>query len=58
MHGGRARDLFEPGIARIPGGKLAGLAGCGHSVQLDCPTEYAAAVTPFLDGLARQAPVP
>lgn len=53
LHGGRARDLFEPGLARIKGGQLAGLANCGHSVQLDCPAEYAAAVTPFLEELPR-----
>ncbi|MBK9519190.1 MAG: alpha/beta hydrolase [Anaeromyxobacter sp.] len=51
LHGGRTRDLMAAGAAAIPGAALAGLPGCGHSVQLDCPAEYAAAVGPFLAAL-------
>lgn len=51
MHGGWTRDVMASGAAAIPGARLAGLAGCGHSVQLDCPAEYAAAVRDFLAGL-------
>ncbi len=48
LHGGWTRDVMAAGAAAIPGGRLAGLAGCGHSVQLDCPAEYGAAVRGFL----------
>ncbi len=51
MHGGSTRALMEAGAAAIPGGRAVGLPGCGHSVQLDCPAEYAAAVGPFLAAL-------
>jgi pimeloyl-ACP methyl ester carboxylesterase len=52
LHGGRARDVFEAGAAQIAGSRLQGIDNCGHSVQLDCPAEYQAAVTGFLAGLA------
>ena len=51
LHGGRARSVFEYGAAQIPGAKLQGIDNCGHSVQLDCPVEYGAAVEAFLAGL-------
>jgi pimeloyl-ACP methyl ester carboxylesterase len=51
LHGGRARSVFEYGAAQIPGAKLQGIDNCGHSVQLDCPAEYGAAVESFLAGL-------
>ncbi len=53
MHAGRARDVMEAGARAIPGARAVGLAGCGHSVQLDCPAEWAGAVTPFLASLPR-----
>ena len=54
LHGGRARGVFESGAAQIPGAKLQGIDNCGHSVQLDCPVEYGAAVEAFLAGLPAQ----
>jgi pimeloyl-ACP methyl ester carboxylesterase len=55
MHGGRPRDIMEYGHAGIRGSELVGLERCGHSVQLDCPQEYNAAVSAFLKKLP---PVP
>jgi pimeloyl-ACP methyl ester carboxylesterase len=51
LHGGRAREIMEYGHAGIRGSKLVGLERCGHSVQLDCPEEYNAAVGAFLQKL-------
>jgi pimeloyl-ACP methyl ester carboxylesterase len=51
LHPGYPRDIFEVGHAGIQGSKLVGLASCGHSVQLDCPSEYGAAVNDFLASL-------
>lgn len=53
LHGGFPRGVFEQGHRAIAGSRLVGIAGCGHSVQLDCPKEYDAAVKPFLDGLGK-----
>jgi pimeloyl-ACP methyl ester carboxylesterase len=54
LHGGRARSVFEYGASQIPGAKLQGIDDCGHSVQLDCPVKYGAAVEAFLAGLPPQ----
>lgn len=51
LHGGKAREVMEYGHANIRGSKLEELKGCGHSVQLDCPEEYNAAVGAFLESL-------
>ncbi|RKG89451.1 alpha/beta hydrolase [Corallococcus sp. CA049B] len=51
LHGGFPRDIFEYGHARIPGSKLVGLEGCGHTVQLDCPVPFNAALEAFLKSL-------
>ncbi|HEX8706181.1 MAG TPA: alpha/beta hydrolase [Myxococcaceae bacterium] len=48
LHGGRAREVMAYGHAGIRGSELVGLDRCGHSVQLDCPEEYNAAVSAFL----------
>lgn len=53
MHGGFPRDVFERGHRAIAGSRLVGIPGCGHSVQLDCPAEYGAAVKEFLGGVGR-----
>ena len=59
MHGGRAREIMSYGHAGIRGSELVGLERCGHSVQLDCPEEYNAAVSAFLKKLpAPPAPEP
>lgn len=55
LHGGRARDIMEYGHAGIRGSQLVGLERCGHSVQLDCPQEYNAAVSAFLSKLPAAA---
>jgi pimeloyl-ACP methyl ester carboxylesterase len=52
LHGGTAREVMEYGHANLRGSKLVGLSRCGHSVQLDCPEEYNAAVGTFLEGLS------
>jgi pimeloyl-ACP methyl ester carboxylesterase len=51
MHGGWARDVMQYGHANIKGSQLVELERCGHSVQLDCPEEYNAAVSAFLKKL-------
>jgi pimeloyl-ACP methyl ester carboxylesterase len=55
MHAGFPRGVFEAGARAIPGARLAGLPGCGHAVQLDCPREYGEAVTAFLASLPAPA---
>ncbi|WP_093523277.1 alpha/beta fold hydrolase [Stigmatella erecta] len=52
LHGGWARDIMASGHAGLRGSSLVGLERCGHSVQLDCPQEYNAAVSTFLGALA------
>jgi pimeloyl-ACP methyl ester carboxylesterase len=51
LHGGKARDVMAYGAANIQGSTLVELEGCGHSVQLDCPAAYNAALQRFLAGL-------
>ncbi len=51
LHGGVARDVMAYGHANIRGSELVELERCGHSVQLDCPEEYNAAVGRFLEAL-------
>jgi pimeloyl-ACP methyl ester carboxylesterase len=51
LHGGKARDVMAYGHANIKGSTLVELEGCGHSVQLDCPEAYNAALQRFLTGL-------
>ncbi|MBN1203978.1 MAG: alpha/beta hydrolase [Myxococcaceae bacterium] len=58
LHGGRAREIMEYGHAGIRGSQLVGLERCGHSVQLDCPEEYNAAVSAFLAKLPAPATEP
>jgi pimeloyl-ACP methyl ester carboxylesterase len=55
LHGGEARDIMAYGHANIRGSKLVGLAGCGHTVQMDCPQEYNEQVLAFLQGMGAQA---
>jgi len=56
LHGGSARDIMRYGHERISGSKLVGLAGCGHTVQMDCPQEYNPQVLGFLEALGTAAP--
>ena len=53
LHGGSARDVMAPAAARIPHATLVELEGCGHSVQLDCPEAYNAALERFLKTLGQ-----
>ncbi|MEZ4471722.1 MAG: alpha/beta hydrolase [bacterium] len=48
MHGGETREIMEVGRRGIKDAKLVTLHGCGHTVQLDCPIEYNAALSAFL----------
>jgi pimeloyl-ACP methyl ester carboxylesterase len=41
--------------AAIPGARFVGLPGVGHTCQVEAPAEFAAALSPFLDTLPRQA---
>jgi pimeloyl-ACP methyl ester carboxylesterase len=52
LHGGFARTVMQAGAARIEGAQLEGLAGCGHTVQMDCPSEYNPKVLAFLSRLS------
>ncbi len=56
LHGGTSRSVMASGQAGIAGSELVTLAGCGHSVQLDCPAEFNAAMDGFLARLAGKAP--
>jgi pimeloyl-ACP methyl ester carboxylesterase len=51
LHGGFARSVMKHGASRIEGAQLEGLAGCGHTVQMDCPAEYNPKVLQFLGSL-------
>ncbi len=51
LHGGLARSVMRQGAKRIQGAKLEGLSGCGHTVQMDCPSEYNSKVLEFVGGL-------
>lgn len=55
LHGGRSRDLVDWAHVRIAGSELHGFAGCGRSVQLDCPREYNAVVEAFLAKVGKVA---
>ncbi len=55
LHGGTAAEIMSYGHSQIAGSKLVELPGCGHSIQLDCPTEYNAAVVEFLAGMTQEA---
>jgi pimeloyl-ACP methyl ester carboxylesterase len=48
LHGGETREVMTFGHRGIEGSELVELAGCGHSLQLDCPVRYNAAVERFL----------
>lgn len=50
MHGGYTRDIMSYGAERIAGSKLVELAGCGHTVQMDCWQTYNQRVLNFLSG--------
>ncbi len=48
LHGGKTSWVMESGHAKIKGSKLVELAGCGHTVQMDCPDAYNEQVRAFL----------
>jgi pimeloyl-ACP methyl ester carboxylesterase len=48
MHGGSTRDVMQFGARRIKDSTLVELERCGHTVQMDCHTEYTAAVLDFI----------
>lgn len=55
LHGGRARQIMEYGASKLAGSQLEGLAGCGHTVQMDCSERYNEKVLAFLSGLPVEA---
>jgi pimeloyl-ACP methyl ester carboxylesterase len=48
LHGGRARQWMSWGHQQIAGSQLQGFPRCGHTLQMDCPDDYNAAVLGFL----------
>jgi pimeloyl-ACP methyl ester carboxylesterase len=48
LHAGFTREVMEVGRAGIPSATLVELAGCGHTVQMDCAPAYNAVVEKFL----------
>ena len=53
LHGGFTRDVMAWGQGQIKGAQLTELKGCGHTVQLDCPTEFNEALLGFLKSAPR-----
>lgn len=51
MHGGPTRDVMRYGQEGIAGSRLIELDRCGHTVQMDCHTEYNSAVLGFIKKL-------
>lgn len=58
LHGGTTREIMARGHQGIAGSALVTLAGCGHSVQLDCPAEFNAALDGFLARVQGKTPPP
>lgn len=52
LHGGFTRDVMRSGQEKIPGAALTELAGCGHTVQLDCAPAFNEALLGFLASTA------
>ena len=48
LHGGKTAWTMEWGHSQIAGSELVALPGCGHTVQLDCTTEFNGALFAFL----------
>ncbi len=48
LHGGGARSMMRYGADHIKGSKLEGFNNCGHTVQMDCPEQYNATLSTFL----------
>jgi pimeloyl-ACP methyl ester carboxylesterase len=48
LHGGFTKDIMEVGHHGIVGSELVELAGCGHTVQLDCAPAFNDAMFAFL----------
>ncbi|MFZ5445545.1 MAG: alpha/beta fold hydrolase [Myxococcota bacterium] len=48
LHGGFTRDVMKAGHEQIAGSELVELAGCGHTLQLDCPAQFNEALFAFL----------
>jgi pimeloyl-ACP methyl ester carboxylesterase len=52
LHGGYTSTIMKYGKDHIAGSRLIELRGCGHTLQMDCPGEYNAAVLDFLGGVS------
>jgi pimeloyl-ACP methyl ester carboxylesterase len=48
LHGGFTRDVMKGGQEKIAGAQLQELAGCGHTLQLDCAAQFNPALLGFL----------
>ncbi len=48
LHGGFTKTVMAAGQAGIAGSQLLELEGCGHTLQLDCTTEFNKALFEFL----------
>lgn len=57
LHGGFTATIMEAGHAGIPGSEIKELEGCGHTLQLDCSTEFNETLFAFLNKVT-MAPVP
>lgn len=56
LHGGPTAEVMEFGHAGIKGSQLVGLERCGHTLQIDCSTEYNEVVLRFLKKALTGAP--
>lgn len=48
MHGGPTREVMQFGAERIKDSTVVELERCGHTVQMDCSTEYNSAALGFI----------
>jgi len=56
MHGGFTRRVMAYGDRNITDSRLVGLAGCGHTVQMDCSERFNAEALRFVAGIGERKP--
>lgn len=54
MHGAPTSEIMAYGEKNIPDAKRVEIAGCGHTIQMDCPKQYNKELVDFLDRLANK----